>query len=99
MPEHIPYRDGEPAPGPEYIRARLVDEQGQAEEVWINPNDLQHGPITQSDVNAFLPVLRWQWRHIQRYATWCRTFEDWELGFMRDHHPENEVAIFSRATY
>ena len=38
-------------------------------------------------------------RHISTYATWCRTFEDWELGFMRDSNPGQEVAIFTQVTY
>jgi hypothetical protein len=99
MSEPIPYREGEPAPGPEYVLARLRGEDGSEQMVWIRPEELKQGPIQHQHLDELLPILRWQWRHVGDYATWCRSFEDWELGFMRDEHPGTEVGIFARATY
>jgi hypothetical protein len=100
MSEPIPYREGEPAPSPRHMRARLTDEtDGSVQDVWVDPSDLKQPPLRHDEVNVLLPVIRWQWRHIGQYLTWCRSFEDWELGFLRDTHPGSEVAVWCRLTY
>ena len=98
--EPIPYREGDPPPSPIHVRAILRHEDGRPdEEVWIDPNQLKHGPIQQSDIDELLPMIRWVWRHNGKRISWCRAFEDWELGFMRDANPGSEVAAWLKATY
>jgi hypothetical protein len=66
---------------------------------WVPTRYLKGGPIRQENVDALLPALRWTWRHLQQRITWCRTLEDWELGFMRDVHPTEQVVHWVRRTY
>ncbi len=96
----IPYREGEPAPSPDHIRAEIVDEDGNNEGVfWVRVSDLKDGPLRHEEIDALVPVLRWQWRHLGQHITWCRAFEDWERGFLHDQHPGDEVAVWTRVTY
>lgn len=98
--EPVPYIEGEPAPSPRHIRAILKHQDGSPDQdVWIDPETLNHGPLRHADIDELLPMIRWQWRHLGKYASWCRSFEDWELGFMRDSNPGSEVAVFMRAAY
>jgi hypothetical protein len=96
----IPYREGEPAPGPEYILADVVDAQDNKQGLyWLLPKDLKRAPPQHDEVNVLLPMLRWVWRHLSQHIAWCRSFEDWELGFMRDGHPETETAVWLQTCY
>ncbi len=96
----IPYREGEAPPGPGYILVHIEDEDGNDQGLaWALEKDLKVGPIRHENLDDFGPVLRWTWRHLKQYITSCRTFEDWELGFMRDTQPEREIAIWMRITY
>jgi hypothetical protein len=97
----IPYHEGEPAPGPEYARVEIVDDDGKSEGLfWVKASEVKTGgPLQHEDIDAIVPVLRWQWRHLGKYITWCRAFEDWERGFLQDQHPGSEVAIWTKATY
>jgi hypothetical protein len=98
--KEIPYREGEPPPGPGYILVQMVDTIGSDDGLrWVLPNDLRNGPIRHRDVEPLLPMLRWVWRHLGGHVSWCRSFEDWELGFMRDSHPGPEVTMWTRQTY
>ena len=98
--DKIPYREGEPPPPGNYVLAELIDDDGRSTgRYWIKPEDLHKGPIQHEEVEGLGPPLRWVWRHLQKHLTWCRSFEDWELEFLRDAHPAKEVAIWIRAPY
>jgi hypothetical protein len=98
--EHIPYIEGESPPSPRHIRAILKSDDGTPDqEVWLDPETLKQGPIRHENIDELLPIIRWLWRHVGEYMTSCRTFEDWELGFMRDTNPGSEVAAWLRAAY
>jgi len=98
--DRIPYREGEPPPGPDYVRVQIVDEEGNDEGLfWVKATDIKSPPIRHEDIDALLPVIRWQWRHLKQYATGCRAFEDWERGFLQDTHPGSEVAVWTQGTY
>jgi hypothetical protein len=103
MPDEIksiPYREGEPSPGPDYILVQMTDDSGQdLGTCWVRPEDLENAPVRRGNVEPLLPMLRWVWRHLSQHITWCRTFEDWELGFIRDEHPGAEAATWVRQTY
>jgi hypothetical protein len=103
MPEEIksaPYREGELPPGPSYVKVQMVDDSGQDLGVcWVRPEDLKNAPIRHDEVTPLLPMLRWAWRHVGEHIAWCRTFDDWERGFMRNPHPQSEAAIRVRQTY
>lgn len=101
MNDPIPYREGEPAPGPEYILSRIHNKvDGTERMAWINPADIvRTAPIRHEDLDELLPVMRWQWKHLSDLATFCRSFEDWELGFLRDTNPGGQVAHWNRVTY
>jgi hypothetical protein len=96
----IPYVEGEPAPGPEYILAKTLDDDGKDLGLfWVKPGDLQGGgPLCHQDLGELLPMVRWTWRHLHKYLTY-RAFEEWERGFLQDAHPEREVAIWAKTTY
>jgi hypothetical protein len=66
---------------------------------WVLAEEIEPGPIRHEQIDGLLPVLRWTWRHLEKYIDWCRTFEDWELGFMRERDPAAEVVIWVKATY
>lgn len=97
--EPIPYRENEPAPSPNHILVQIEEEDGSTRKAWVLAEDLSPGPICHEDLDPLIPALRWQWRHLGPYISWCRSFEDWELGFMRDANPGNEIGLFTRATY
>ncbi len=98
--EKIPFREGEAAPGPEYIKAQMVDDDGKDMGFfWVKPGDLRRGgPLQHESLDEFLPVLRWTWRHMSPYFPY-KAFEEWERGFLQDANPAKEVAIWSKATY
>jgi len=99
--EYIPYQKGKPPPGDNYILVRVIDEETGKDEglQWVPREQIGDAPIRHEQINSLLPMLRWTWRHLEKYVHWCRTFEDWELGFMRDTNPGSEVAIWVMATY
>ncbi|TWU20326.1 hypothetical protein [Bythopirellula polymerisocia] len=100
MADPIPYREGELAPSEKHILARLHKEDGsEPEMVWIDPQDVHKAPFRHEEIDALLPMLRWQWRHLNEYVDWCRSFEDWELNFLRDSNPVGEVVIWTGVTY
>jgi hypothetical protein len=100
FPKQIPYRKGELPPGPEYVKAELFREDGESEGLfWVRSDTVHEGPIRHEDVDALVSVLRWIWRHLSQHISWCRTFEDWELGFLRDTHPATEIAVWAKSTY
>jgi hypothetical protein len=92
----IPYREGEPAPGPGYTIVQMVDTEGNDGLWWVPSSIPANGPIRREDMEPLLPMLRWVWRHLSQYIVWCRTFQDWELGFT---HPGSEAAIWTCHTY
>jgi hypothetical protein len=96
----VPYREGEPPPGPDYILVQMTDDSGQdLGTCWLRPDDLKNAPVRHGDVEPLRPMLRWVWRHLSQHITWRRTFEDWELGFIRNEHPGRETATWVRQTY
>ena len=96
----IPFREGDPPPAGNYILAQVENENGEDGGLWwIDPTRIKQGTIKHEAVDGLLPAIRWTWRHLRQYATWCRSLEDWELGFMRDSTPATEVAAWVRATY
>ena len=97
--DQVPYREGDDPPSLRHVRGRMVDENGIAYEVWVDPTTLRQAPIRHNDIDEFLPLIRWQWRHLGKYLNFCNSFEAWELGYLRDGEPEREIALFTRATY
>lgn len=98
----IPYREGDPPPGEGYIKARVVSEDNpEGELMWVLTEDISKPPLKHDGIDALLPVLRWQWKHLKKYLTntKCRSFEDWELDFLRERNPVREIAWWSQATY
>jgi hypothetical protein len=99
-PETIPYREGVSGHNG-YVLAEVREENkpdAPAKKFWINRAVL-HGPLQNEDINGLLPMVRWTWRHLPKMATWCRTFEDWELGFIRVSDPAQEVVAWIRIIY
>lgn len=96
----IPYVEGQSPPSDRHILAQQRDDDGNdLGLIWVDIANVKQGRILHEDIDDLLPMIRWQWRHLKRYATWCRSFEDWELGFMRDENPGSEVAVWLRITY
>jgi hypothetical protein len=97
----IPYREGDKPPSENHVLVQLQDENGNIQEgkFWVDAREEKASSIAHENVNQFLPMLRWQWRHLQRFADHCRSFEDWELGFLRDKHPEKEIELWTAVTY
>ena len=60
----------------------------------IDPNDLQSGPIRHESLPPdLLEHIRSIYEIVGPYLD--TTLEQFEIGFMRDMHPEDEVAIWS----
>jgi hypothetical protein len=102
--KRIPYRKGEPCPGDEYVLVHGMEENGRDLGLnWIPQNDLRlamkRTPIRHHDLGPLAPVALWVWQHLRQHISWLRSFEDWELGFKRDTHPESEIAYWVKATY
>ena len=98
-PNMIPYREGEPPPEG-HILCEMENEDGESlGEFWVRPESVSQSPIRNEDIQGMTPQIRWVWRHLRKHITWCRSFEDWELGFMRDKDPAEETVIWLRATY
>ena len=96
----MPYREGEDPPNEKHILARVFHEESGEERLeWVDPDALELAPIKHEDLTPLLPAIRWIWKHLGGYLAHCRTFEDWELGFMRDSNPGGEVAQWAAATY
>jgi hypothetical protein len=56
------------------------------------------GPIRHPELSPFLlGIIGWTYRVVGRYVR--PTLEQWELGFMRDMHPDREVAIWHRLAF
>jgi hypothetical protein len=97
----IPCREGEPAPGPDYIRGELMDNDGKSLRLhWIPRDELKTGgPLRHENIDSLLPAMRWTWRHLRKRITSCSSFEQWERGFLQDMHPAREVAHWMKLTY
>jgi hypothetical protein len=54
---------------------------------------------THANIDELLPMLRWVWRHLSEHIAWCRSFEDWQLGFLREGRPETETAVWLQTCY
>src|SRR5262249_1959648 len=58
----------------------------------------QPGPIPPATLSQFLlDLMRWTYKVVGRYL--YPTLEQWELGFMRDRHVEDEVGFWYRAAF
>jgi hypothetical protein len=56
---------------------------------------LQEGPIRHESLPADLQeAVEWSFQVVGRYVH--PTLEQWEIGFMRDMHPESEIRIWCR---
>lgn len=96
----IPYREGEPAPGPGYILVQMADTSGNDEGMWwVLSDNSKGGPSRRKEVEPLLPMIRWIWKHLRPHLAWCRSFEDWELEFTRDPQPSSAAATWTRQTY
>jgi hypothetical protein len=93
----IPYREGEDPPGGGYVLAS--DAEGNR--FWVRREDLKESPLRHGTLpDDLVKVVRWQWRHLAKYSPAGYTaFEQWERGFLRDTHPEREIAHWTRLTY
>ena len=64
----------------------------------IPVEQLHAGPIRHKKLNRDdLAVARYTHRKIGRYN--CPTMEQWELGFLRDANPRQELAIWLRMAF
>ena len=96
----IPYREGEPPPGPGYILVQSADTSGYDEGMWwVPPTGTKSGAARHAELDPLLPKLRWIWHHLSQHISWCRSFEEWELSFTRDKNPGPEVARWARHAY
>jgi hypothetical protein len=78
---------------PGALRARL---QGSDEVVWMMADQLHPGEVRHPE---FEEGVRDYIRHIQAAFAEHRplSFEEWEEGFRRDAHPDQEIALWSHA--
>lgn len=66
----------------------------------IKKEELNQGPVQHDDLaDETLKLARWAWRKLKDHITWCRSCEDWELGFLRDSFPEREIAFWLMSAY
>jgi hypothetical protein len=65
----------------------------------IKLSDLREGPIQHPEGTPpeLERVLRWQYRHVGHLVH--PTYEQWELGFMRDANMVQEIALWTRMTW
>ena len=57
--------------------------------------DLKPGPILHEKLSAEMQLLaRYSFRRIGHFVH--PTFEQWELGFLRDAQPQNEIALWGQ---
>ena len=77
------------------IQARDVE---TGELIRVNVGDLKDAPIRHSSLPAdLLPKIRMLFQTVGRYVYDEKdTLEQWEVGFMRDAHPEREIGVWSR---
>jgi hypothetical protein len=60
--------------------------------------NIKPGPIQHRDVPPFLlDIMQWTYKIVGHYVQ--PTLEQWELGFMRDVHIEQEVAYWVRLAH
>jgi hypothetical protein len=98
--ERIPFQEGKPPPGPGYALIQVADTNGLDDGMWwVRAKNPQGDPVQQKALEPLLPVLRWVWKHVREYISWCRSFEDWELEFARDANPGRKAALWARHTY
>jgi hypothetical protein len=68
------------------------------EEKQIPLEDIRLGPLRHEQLPAELePMSRWAFRHIGYLVH--PTYEQWELGFLRDLHPEQEISLWVAMTW
>ena len=61
-------------------------------------NEIHLGPIRHESLpEDLMRPLRWTYRHMGHFH--CETFEQWEIGFMRDTNPINEIALWVKMTW
>jgi hypothetical protein len=64
---------------------------------YVDPRDLRPGPIRQKTLpDELLELIRSVYEVVGPYLD--TTLEQFEIGFMRDMHPESEVAIWCSIT-
>jgi hypothetical protein len=58
----------------------------------IDFSKIKPGPIRHQQLSPELQALaKESWDEVGRFVPYCRSFEDWELGFMRDSDPEGQI--------
>lgn len=92
----VPYQEGEDPP-----EGCVLASNEEGDRFWVRPEDLKRSPLRHGNLPGDLvKIARWQWRHLGRFSpAHCRSFEQWEIGFLRDSHPEGEIAHWTRLTY
>jgi hypothetical protein len=77
----------------EKMRAEAERMYPGAEWKKINPSELRPAPIRHESLSAdLLKTIKQLYDNVGCYLH--PTLEQWELGFMRDTHPESEVAVW-----
>jgi len=86
----------DPAPGEPTVRAQIVGAGDKAYRVPLSA--LGPAPIRHASLPVdLLEKIRVLFHTVGRYVYDEKyTLEQWETGFMRDAHPEREVAVWSR---
>jgi hypothetical protein len=61
----------------------------------VNIADIKLGPIQHETLEPkLLSRIKTIYDMVGHYS--CSTLEEWEIGFMRDLHPEREIAVWAR---
>ena len=63
----------------------------------VDPANLKPGPIRHEALDpADQAIARFTFERLGHFQ--CPTFEQWELGFLRDAHPDRELMLWLRAS-
>ena len=95
----ILYDPNAPVPGPDFVLADMLADDGTTMRVWIRSQDLKPILIRDENSGEIGPVLRWQTRHLFRYLPWCSSLEDYDFAFVQDVIPALELDLLTKATY
>jgi len=63
----------------------------------VPTNELRKGPVRHELDGFMVDVARWSYKVVGHYV--ARTLEEWELDFMRDAVPEQEIGIWHRIAF